>query len=187
MNRTKKYISNQFKIIRQTVAYNIVLQTFGKIFKWNKYILIILLILCLLKCRIYSFVTSSLPKEVKTFSIKAIYCRTPKPEAFTIGGKIFYQLKTKLQSINLKNTTQKADISFEGEILDYQLKKIGDIYEVGISMFIIYKNPEQKEEKIPITKQRKLSDGEITVSSKILNEIANEIVEEVWNKTVSKW
>ncbi len=155
-------------------------------FKIFKNVILLIVFLSFIGCRIYSFVTSSLPKEVKTFTIKPIFCGVANPDAFTIAGKINYQLKTKLQSINLSPKT-KGDIRFEGKIADYQLKKMGKISEVGISMYIIYKNPEGKDEKIPITKQRKLSEGETNPSSKILDEIANEIVEEVWNKTVSKW
>ncbi|MCP3660044.1 MAG: hypothetical protein GY830_06930 [Bacteroidetes bacterium] len=158
----------------------------SNILRYINYAIIFMMTIVFYNCRIYSFVTSSLPKEVKSFTIKPIFCRVAKPEAFIINDRITYLLKTKLKSINL-SPKDKGDIKFEGEIVDYQLKRIGKISEISVSMYVIYKNYEGKDEKIPITKQRKLSEGEVEPNSKVLNEIADEIVEEIWNKTVSKW
>ena len=151
-----------------------------------KNLYIVLSTFILINCGIYSFVTSSLPNDVKTFSMKTIYSKNPSPEAIRFAEKLNDKLNKKLK-VTLKEKKIKGDIYFEGNLSEYNINRIGAIYEVHAKVDVNYTNYKGKVEPISITKKYKLRDGMKNISQNILNEMTSEIVYEILSKTISKW
>ncbi len=170
------------------LLHNYVLPSSKKRMIWNRYRIIgcsLILMLFFPTCKtLYKFVNSSLPKYVKYFHIEPITCNRPEIESHTLSQQVYRKLKNRLETI-FQQKEEGADITFKGEIIDYKLDT--KTKEVSAKISITYTNYEGKEEKFDIVKNKKLLDNQKTVQDYILQEMAEEIIDDIWDKTVAKW
>ncbi len=159
------------------------------IFKYKYFIyslIITIFILNLVCCRIFSFTTSSLPKEVKSFYIENFVSKLPNNKSQEIAISLTQNLKEKLNGIGL-TFSENYDIKFSGTISNYEVDVKGEIKEVKITLNIEYIDYEKKKQSFPITKYKPLESNSEEPSQTIIKELTTEIINEVWNNTIAKW
>ena len=137
-------------------------------------------------CKIYSFSITSLPKEVKSYFLEPFISTTPNYISTKIIQSITNNLQDKLNGIGLINS-ENGDIQFKGSITKYKIDSKGEINEIQISLNIEYIDYEKKKHNFPITKFKQLPVGDSEPSQTIIGELVNEITEEIFNNTISKW
>ncbi len=188
INKILKNIAKLYEDRRRMIVYYAVFPSSKKKLTWRQYKVVVyslLFMLLLPTCKtLYRFVSSSLPKDVKYFHIEPITCNRPEIESYTLSQKVYSKLKNRLGTI-FQQKKKGADIAFKVEITDYKLDT--KTKEVSAKISITYTNYEGKEEKFDIVKHKKLLDNQKTVQDYILQEMAEEIIDDIWDKTVAKW
>lgn len=159
-------------------------------------------LLCLLiqSCKVnYSFTGASIPPDVKTFSVQTFpnYAPLVQPQ---LSQNFTEALKDKFQSqTNLQQVSKGGDLSFEGSITGYAVNPISiqsgtDIaaqtrLTISVSVkFVNAKNDKQSFESVfsrfadfPTSKSL------ATEEDRLIKEINDQLVQDIFNKAVVNW
>ena len=163
-----------------------------------KIISIILLSISFTSCGIYSFTGASIPSEAKTISVNYF-----KNKASTVQPSLSQVFTEKLKDIFLEQTNlsiieNEGDLIFSGFISKYQIRPMAikanetaGKNRLTISVKVTYNNSLDSENNFEHTFSRyrdydstqNISDIENT----LIDEITNELVEDVFNKSFVNW
>ena len=149
-------------------------------------------------CGIYSFRGASIPQDAETiyvdyFNIQAVNTEPLLPQIFTEKLKDIF-----LQQTNLSLSNKNGDLNFSGFISNYEVKPISitsnetaSQNRLTISINVLFESKLEKEKNFETTFTRyKDFDSALNFSEIELNlieEITNEIVEDIFNKSVVNW
>ena len=163
-----------------------------------KLILTIVISISLISCGIYSFTGASVPSKAKTISVNYF-----KNKAATVQPNLsqFFTERLKdilLEQTNLNLSENEGDLSFSGNISQYQIKPMAikanetaGKNRLTISIKVTYNNSLDSEKNFENTFSRyrdydstqNISDIENT----LIEEITYELVEDIFNKAFVNW
>ena len=164
---------------------------------YNKFIIYLALIFCS-SCGIYSFTGASIPPGAKTvsveyFSNKAANIQPILSSLFTEKLKDIFIEQT---SLNLQD--RDGDLAFSGYINKYEIKPIAiqsnesaSKNRLTISVYVTFINSIENEKGFEQTFSR-YKDYESTenindIEEELINYITNEIIEDIFNKSIVNW
>ncbi len=182
------------------------IKNFGPHFKGLKYFqisffsgFVFFLLFALSSCKIkYSFTGASIAPDVKTVSVKYFPSFAPlaKPtfsQLFTEGLRDIFLKQTQLNLVD-----NYGDLQFEGEITDYSVQPVAiqgnqtaalTRLTVGVNIrFVNTKNTTQNfETKFSRFADFDQSKGLSSVEDQLLREINSQLVQDIFNRSVSNW
>ena len=157
-----------------------------------------LVIISTISCGIYSFNGASISKETNTITVKYF-----SNSASTIQPILSQLMTEKLkdyftQQTNLSIIEDDGDLIFEGDITKYEIKpmaiqsnEIAGQNRLTISVKVDFKNNYEDEFNFSHTFSRYKdyeSDQNFSdIEEVLMNEITNEIIEDIFNKSVVNW
>ena len=149
-------------------------------------------------CGIYSFTGASIPNESKTvsvtyFTITATNSPSSLNQIITEGLKDLF-----LSQTSLELTEQDGDLSFSGEITKYQINPMAiqanetaGKNRLTIAIKVKYKNSfdNKKDFESTFSRYRDFSSSESLndVETILIEDIAKELLEDVFNKAFVNW
>lgn len=158
----------------------------------------VLLIFFLQSCGIYSFTGASISSEINSVSVSNFDVLAPSSPP-VLSNLLSETLKDKFNDeTSLSILSNDGDLQFEGEITSYNLKPIAIQADetaaqnrLTISVKVKYTNMKDDEFNYHTNFSRfrdysstqELSD----VEQQLLEEIAQELVEDIFNKALSNW
>lgn len=159
---------------------------------------IISFILSLAGCGVYSFTGASISPEVKTVSID--FFPAYAPLAPPIAGQLFTEdLKDIfLSQTNLVLVQTDGDLQFEGAITNYttapvaiQGNETAALTRVSMTVKVKFTNQKEEGQDFETTFTR-FEDFETTtdlssVEEELLNSINDQLVQDIFNKSVTNW
>ncbi len=159
---------------------------------------IISIILSLAGCGVYSFTGASISPEVKTVSID--FFPAYAPLAPPIAGQLFTEdLKNIfLSQTNLVLVQTDGDLQFEGAITNYttapvaiQGNETAALTRVSMTVKVKFTNQKEEGQDFETTFTR-FEDFETTtdlssVEEELLNSINDQLVQDIFNKSVTNW
>jgi hypothetical protein len=149
-------------------------------------------------CGVYTFSGASISPEVKTFSVqyfpnKAQLIQPLLSQAFT------EKLKERLLSLSgLRQVDREGDLQFEGYISDYrntptaiQGSQTAALNRLTISVFVKFTNTKDAKQNFETTFTRYADyDSKLSfesVEAGLLEEINRQLIDDIFNKSVSNW
>lgn len=158
----------------------------------------ILSLFLLSSCGFYSFTGASISPDVKTFSVKyfqnkANTINASLSNSFTEKLKDYFSTQTNLQQID-----SDGDLSFEGEIISYTIKPIAikanetarlNRLSIKIKVSFINKFDEKLSFNSSFIRYKDFPSEEdlSSVEDLYMEQICDEIVEDIFNKSVVNW
>jgi len=149
-------------------------------------------------CGFYSFTGSSISPEVESFSIKhfsnnATTVNASLSSVFTEKLKDYFTTQT-----NLKQNQTEGDLSFEGEITSYNIKPIAikanetarqNRLTIKVKVKFVNKFDEKLNFNTTFSRYKDFPAEEDlnSVEEIYMEQICNEIVEDIFNKSVVNW
>jgi len=162
------------------------------------FIYIILTIILFESCGIYSFTGASIAPEIKTISIKYFQNRSSLIQP-SLSQAFTEKLKDKFVSqTNLRLINESADLKLEGYISDYRTQPVAiqgtqtaalNRLTISISVkFVNTKDDKQNYETVfsryaDYDSQKSLSE----VEQSLIEDINKQLVDDIFNKSVSNW
>lgn len=135
----------------------------------------------------YSFQGTSLPSEVKTFSVDKFYNDVLDFPIDNVEGIFSQKMIDKiLKSTTLKQVDNGADIDFRGGIIKYNLSD--NLDRVTLTVKVEYINAYSEKESFNKTFSKSMSlndDGEL--NKNILDDLLNKIVDDILYESIYKW
>ena len=163
-----------------------------------RYIVYIFFIIIFSSCGFYSFTGASISPEVKTFSVsffknKANTINSSLSNTFTEKLKDYFTSQTNLQQIN-----QGGDLSFSGEIISYNIKPIAiranetareNRLTIKVSVTFTNKYDEKLNFNSTFSRFKDFPSTEdlSNVEDIYMEEICDELIEDIFNKSVVNW
>jgi len=165
---------------------------------WSNYIAIVLFILVLTGCGVYSFTGASISPEVKTISIQYFPNKAPLIQP-TLSQNLTDAMKDKfIGEANLDLVPENGDLELEGEIIGYstmptaiQGNEQAALNRLTITVKVEFINHFDEKQNFENTFSRFL-DYESSINladvEQVLNDgIVEQIVQDVCNKAVVNW
>lgn len=162
------------------------------------YIYLVAVILTLTSCGIYSFTGASISPDVKTVSIQYFpsYAPLAKPiisQQFTEALRDMFNSQT-----NLSLVAQNGDLSFEGAIVDYrttpeaiQGNQVAALNRLTITVNVKFTNTKDPSQSFETSFSRfsfySSTQNLSQVESGLVAEINNQLVQDIFNRSVSNW
>lgn len=160
---------------------------------------VILFMLLLAGCKIYSFTGATIPPDVKTFSVK-LFTNEANNGPASLAQVFTDRLKQKLQTEgNLRNVPTDGDLQFSGSIVGYAYTSEAPIAGAtsGLNKLTITVRVEfvnTKNEKDNWTKtmpprfvQFSSSEDILSVENRLIDEINRQLVDDIFNEALVKW
>ena len=156
------------------------------------------LIILITSCGIYSFNGASIPKNTETISIN-YFINSAATKQPILSQVLTEKLKDYFtQQTNLTINKDDGDLNFKGEIIKYEIKPMAiqsnetaGQNRLTISVQVEFQNIYNNESNFKHTFSR-YRDYESTqnlsdIETVLINEISNELVEDIFNKSVVNW
>ena len=149
-------------------------------------------------CGIYSFNGASITKNTETISIN-YFINSAKTKQPILSQVLTEKLKDYFtQQTNLAISQDDGDLNFKGEIIKYEIKptaiksnETAGQNRLTISINVEFKNilDDKNDFKHTFTRYRDYESSEnlTDIESVLINEISNELVEDIFNKSVVNW
>lgn len=172
--------------------------------KWrtmrNNSILFLMLIpmLLLAGCRVYSFTGASISPEVKTITIDNFQNRAPIVQA-SLSQVFTEKMKEKfISQTNLSQVASNGDLHFEGFISDYnaqptaiQGNEQAALNRLTITVNVKFVNAKDEKQSFESTFTR-FTDYDsrknlTSIESELISEVCNQLVDDIFNKAVINW
>jgi hypothetical protein len=162
------------------------------------YIFILFSIVNIEGCGVYSFTGASIAPEIKTISIKYFPNRAALIQP-TLSQAFTEKLKEKfISQTNLRLITDNADLKLEGYITDYRTQPVAiqgtqtaALNRLTISISVKFTNTKDDKQNYETVFSRyadydaKKSLSEVEQS--LIEDINKQIVDDIFNKSVSNW
>jgi len=156
-------------------------------------------IFCLLNsCWFYSFKGTSIPPSVRTVSIayienKALLVNPALSNLLTEKLKEKFRKMTRLEFVN-----EEGDFCFEGDITGYEnttmgftAEEVGALNRLTVTVKIVFKNAADKTKNFEksFSKYRDYPSEKSldTEEARLVDEIVEELVEDIFNATAADW
>ena len=163
-----------------------------------KKVLHILFCLLFYSCGFYSFNGASISSEVKTYSVAFF-----ENKANTINSSLSSTFTEKLKDyfssqLNIQQIEKEGDLSFTGQIINYEIKPIAInanetarqnrlTIKVKVSFTNIFDEKMNFNSNFVRYKDFPSDEDLSTVEDIYMQEICNELVEDIFNKSVVNW
>jgi len=160
--------------------------------------ILILLIITLHSCGIYSFSGASIPKEATTVSVDYF-----ENKASVVQPNLSQLITEKLKDLfseqtNLSVVEQSADLTFVGEITKYNIKPISikanetsEKNRLTITVNVTYSNNINSQNEFATSfsrfKDYESNQNFIEIEETLIEEITEEITEDIFNKAFVNW
>ena len=160
-------------------------------------IVIIFSVVLLSACGIYSFTGASIPKEANTITIE--YFSNKAPTVQPILSQVFTE---KLKDRFIEQTdlvlSENGDLSFNGYISDYNIKPIAITsnetasknrltIKVNVVFKSIFNEKSNFEQSFSRYKDYDSSEEISNIEEELINQICDELVEDIFNKSFVNW
>ena len=154
--------------------------------------------LCYISCGIYSFNGASIPKKAETISIN-YFINSASNKQPILSQVLTEKLKDYFtQQTNLIINKNNGDLTFKGEITKYEIKPMAIqsnetagqnrlTISVKIEFNNIYNNEYNFNNTFTRYKDYESSQNLSDIETVLINEISNELVEDIFNKSVVNW
>jgi hypothetical protein len=166
--------------------------------KIKNYIAFLLIIIFIESCGVYSFTGASIAPDVKTMSIKYFPNRAPLIQP-TLSQAFTEKLKEKfIAQTNLRLITEGADLKIEGYISDYKTQPVAiqgtqtaALNRLTISISVKFTNTKDDKQNYETVfsryadydAQKSLAE----VEQALIEDINKQLVDDIFNKSVSNW
>jgi hypothetical protein len=166
--------------------------------KLIKHIAFLLIIIFIESCGVYSFTGASIAPDVKTLSIKYFPNRAPLIQP-TLSQAFTEKLKEKfIAQTNLRLITEGADLKIEGYISDYKAHPVAiqgtqtaALNRLTISISVKFTNAKDEKQNYETVfsryadydAQKSLAE----VEQALIEDINKQLVDDIFNKSVSNW
>ena len=150
-------------------------------------------------CRMsYSFSGASISPEVKTFTVK-FFTKTAALGPASLSQTFTEKLKEKfISQTNLAVTDKNGDLTFEGSITNYsvapisiQANEVAANNRLTISVNVKFTNLKDEKQNFETTFTRyadyESSKNLATEESRLISEINEQLVDDIFNKAVINW
>jgi len=164
----------------------------------SNYILYILICLFCISCGIYSFNGASIDKKAETISI-SYFINSASTKQPTLSQVLTEKLKDYFtQQTNLIINEDDGHLNFKGEIIKYEIKPMAiqsnetaSQNRLTISVKVKFNNIYNSEYDFSHTFTRyrdyQSSQNLSDIETVLINEISNELVDDIFNKSVVNW
>lgn len=162
------------------------------------YIGFVILLAFLSGCGMYSFSGASISPEVKTFSVQYFANRASLVQP-TLSQAFTERIKDRfISQTSLRQVDRDGDIQFEGYISDYRAQPVAiqgtetaALNRLSISVLVKFTNTKDATQSFETTftryadydSQKSLAEVELT----LIDEVNKQLVDDVFNKSVSNW
>ena len=170
---------------------------------YKRFLLIIITLLLVTSCGIYSFTGSSIPKGVETFQVDYFENTAGGKPGSTIEPGLDRDFTIALQDLIVNQTSlnlvnQGGDIIYSGEIVDFSVTPMAATAEIKaaqnrltMAVMVNYENVLNEEDDI----EKRFSfyydfPGNLQVydiKDAALEEIFERIIQDIFNETLAKW
>ncbi|MBK7885976.1 MAG: LptE family protein [Bacteroidetes bacterium] len=149
-------------------------------------------------CGVYSFTGASISPEVKTFSVQYFPNRASLVQPL-LSQAITEKIKERfISQTSLRQVERDGDLQFEGYISDYKASPVAiqgtqtaALNRLTISVLVKFTNTKDDKQNFETTftryadydSQKSLSEEEAT----LIDEINRQLVDDIFNKSVSNW
>jgi hypothetical protein len=149
-------------------------------------------------CGTYSFSGASISPEVKTFSVQYFSNRASLVQP-TLSQAFTERIKDRfISQTSLKQVDRDGDIQFEGYISDYRAQPVAiqgtetaALNRLSISVLVKFTNTKDATQNFETTftryadydSKKSLAEVELT----LIDEVNKQLVDDVFNKSVSNW
>jgi hypothetical protein len=149
-------------------------------------------------CGMYSFSGASISPEVKTFSVQYFANRASLVQP-TLSQAFTERIKDRfISQTSLRQVDRDGDIQFEGYISDYRAQPVAiqgtetaALNRLSISVLVKFTNTKDATQSFESTftryadydSQKSLAEVELT----LIDEVNKQLVDDVFNKSVSNW
>jgi len=166
--------------------------------KFIKIKILLFLLITINGCWIYSFSGASIPPEAETFSVD-YFSNTARIFNPTLSREITEMLQDKMLSqTSLNSIVANGDLSFKGEITDYSVSPVALVsnetaaknrltIKVKVEFTNIYDEGANFEQTFTRYTDFESSENLSTAEVRIVPEILELIIEDVFNKAVVNW
>ena len=164
----------------------------------KSFLLLLSVLLLLASCGVYSFTGASIPPGAKTVSVqyfpnKAATIHPSLSQVFTEKLKDAF-----VEQTNLTLTEDEGDLSFSGHISKYQIKPMAiqsnetaGQNRLTIAVNVTFKSTIDTKANFEQTFSRyrdyNSSENISEIEETLIDEISNELVEDIFNKSVVNW
>lgn len=149
-------------------------------------------------CGVYSFTGASISPEVKSFSVQYFPNRAQLVQPL-LSQAFTEKLKERFISLaNLRQTDRDGDLQFEGYISDYRTAPVAiqgtetaALNRLTISVYVKFTNTKDAKQNFETTFTRyadydaKKNLTEVELS--LIDEINRQLIDDIFNKSVSNW
>ncbi len=158
----------------------------------------VILLAFLSSCGMYSFSGASISPEVKTFSVQYFANRASLVQP-TLSQAFTERIKDRfISQTSLRQVDRDGDIQFEGYISDYRAQPVAiqgtetaALNRLSISVLVKFTNTKDATQSFESTftryadydSQKSLAEVELT----LIDEVNKQLVDDVFNKSVSNW
>ena len=158
----------------------------------------LILSICIYSCGIYSFNGASISKKTKTITVK-YFTNTALTIQPTLSQIITEKLKDYFtQQTNLAINDSDGDLKFKGEITKYEIKpmaiqsnEVAGNNRLTIAVKVDFTNIYEEEYNFSHTFSRyrdyESSQNFSEIEEALIEEITNELIEDIFNKSVVNW
>lgn len=156
------------------------------------------IVLLMESCGVYSFTGASISPEVKTFSVQYFSNRAQLVQPL-LSQAITERIKERfIAQTNLRQIDREGDIRFEGYISDYRTAPVAiqgtetaALNRLTISVVVKFVNTKDTKQNFETTFTRyadydsRKSLAEVETS--LIDEVNRQLVDDIFNKSVSNW
>ncbi|MBK9639637.1 MAG: LptE family protein [Bacteroidetes bacterium] len=159
---------------------------------------VVVMFVILSGCGMYSFSGASISPEVKTFSVQYFANRASLVQP-TLSQAFTERIKDRfISQTSLRQVDRDGDIQFEGYISDYRAQPVAiqgtetaALNRLSISVLVKFTNTKDATQSFESTftryadydSQKSLAEVELT----LIDEVNKQLVDDVFNKSVSNW
>jgi hypothetical protein len=156
------------------------------------------LILLMESCGVYSFTGASISPEVKTFSVQYFSNRAQLVQPL-LSQAITERIKERfIAQTNLRQIDREGDIRFEGYISDYRTAPVAiqgsetaALNRLTISVVVKFVNTKDAKQNFETTFTRYADYDSrkslAEVETALIDEVNRQLVDDIFNKSVSNW
>lgn len=149
-------------------------------------------------CKIYSFTGASIPTDIRTVSVELFQNRASNGPA-SLSQVFTDRLKLKMQTeANLKQVANDGDLRFSGSITNYTYTSdapvagaTSGLNKLTISVQVQFENAKDEKDKwtenFSRFAQYSANEELTSVEDRLISEINNQLVDDIFQKALVKW
>lgn len=166
--------------------------------KFASIFLLVIMIVSISGCKIYSFTGASIPADVKTVQVDLFDNRANGGPAYLTQN---FTNKLRLKMVtegNLRQVSTNGDIVFKGYFNAYQItsqaptaQSLAGVNRLRIAVHVIYTNTKNENDNFESDFDKFIdysgSENLINIEAGLVEEINRQLVDDIFNKALVKW